>query len=31
VAVGVLRWPLVWVVLGLGAGSFALAWWRLKP
>ncbi len=31
VGVGLLRWPLVWVVLGLGAGSMAMAWWRLKP
>jgi chromate transporter len=30
VGVGVLRWPLVWVVLGLGALSTGLAWWRLK-
>jgi len=30
-AVGVLRWPLVWVVLGLGSLSMALAWWRLGP
>jgi chromate transporter len=29
VAVGVLRWPLVGVVLGLGPLGFALAWWRL--
>ncbi len=28
-AVGVLRWPLAWVVLGLGAASMALAWRRL--
>jgi chromate transporter len=27
--VGALRWPLVWVVLGLGSVSMALAWWRL--
>jgi chromate transporter len=26
-----LRWPLVWVVLGLGCRGLALAWWRLKP
>jgi chromate transporter len=31
VGVGLLRWPLVWVVLGLGAGSMAMAWWRLRP
>ncbi len=29
VAVGVWRWPLAWVVLGLGAISVALAWRRL--
>ena len=28
-SVGVLRWPLVGVVLGLGALSIAAAWWRL--
>lgn len=28
VAVGGLRWPLVWVVLGVGAVSVALAWRR---
>jgi chromate transporter len=27
--VGVLRWPLVWVVLGLGTVAIATAWWRL--
>ena len=31
VAVGLLRWPLAGVVLGLGAVAMALAWWRLKP
>jgi chromate transporter len=30
-AVGVLRWPLALVVLGLGCASVAFAWWRLKP
>lgn len=30
VAIGVLRWPLVGVVLGLGALGVALAWLRLK-
>jgi chromate transporter len=30
-AVGVLRWPLVAVVLGLGGISIGLAWSRLKP
>jgi chromate transporter len=29
-AVGGLRWPLAWVVLGLGSLSMALAWWRLR-
>ena len=29
VTIGVLRWPLVGVVLGLGAVSMAIAWWRL--
>jgi chromate transporter len=29
VAIGVLRWPLVGVVLALGTTGFALAWWRL--
>jgi chromate transporter len=28
-AVGGLRWPLVWVVGGLGTLSVAFAWWRL--
>ena len=28
--IGVLRWPLVGVVLVLGAAAMALAWWRLK-
>lgn len=31
VGVGLLRWPLVWVVLGLGPLCVAAAWWRLKP
>jgi chromate transporter len=30
-AVGWLRWPLVGVILGLGAVSCSLAWWRLGP
>lgn len=30
-AVGVLRWPLPWVVLGLGLLSCGLAWRRLRP
>jgi chromate transporter len=29
-ALGWLRWPLVWVVLGLGAAGYAWAWWRLS-
>jgi chromate transporter len=29
--VALLRWPLVWVILVLGTGAFALAWFRLKP
>lgn len=28
--VGGLRWPMVWVVLGLGGAAMALAWWRLR-
>lgn len=28
--VGLLRWPLVWVVLGLGTLAVATAWWRLE-
>ncbi|NRF68771.1 chromate transporter [Aquincola sp. S2] len=28
--VGGLRWPLVWVVLGLGGAAMALAWWRIR-
>jgi chromate transporter len=31
IAVGVQRWPLVAVVLGLGGVSVACAWWRLWP
>ena len=27
--VGALRWPMVWVVLGLGGLGMALAWWRI--
>ncbi len=30
-AVGLLRWPLAGVVLGLGAVAMALAFWRLPP
>ena len=29
VAVGLLRWPLAWVLLGPGLPACALAWWRL--
>jgi len=28
-AVAVLRWPMVWVVLGLGSAAVAFAWWRI--
>ena len=30
VTVGWLRWPMVWVVLGLGSASTAWAWWRMR-
>ena len=30
-AVGALRWPMVWVVLGLGSAAMALVWWKLGP
>jgi chromate transporter len=30
-AIGVLRWPMVGVVLGLGSASVALSWLRLRP
>ena len=30
VAVAALRWPLVWVISGLGTLSVALAWLRLR-
>ena len=30
VMVGLLRWPMVWVVLGLGGVGMALAWRRLR-
>jgi chromate transporter len=29
VAVGLLRWPLAWIVLGLGPVAIAAAWTRL--
>jgi chromate transporter len=31
VAVALLRWPLIWVLLGLGSMACALAWRRLRP
>jgi chromate transporter len=31
VAVAVLRWPLAWVLLGLGAAACGWAWHRLAP
>lgn len=30
VAVGLLRWPLIWVLLGLGPVAIAVAWHRLR-
>ncbi len=30
VAVAVLRWPLVWLLLGLGSAAVVGAWWRLS-
>lgn len=30
VGVGMLRWPMVWVVLGLGSAAMAFAAWRLS-
>jgi len=30
-AIGVLRWPMVGVVLGLGSAAVAVAWLRLRP
>jgi chromate transporter len=29
VAIGILRWPLIIVVVALGLGAVALAWWRV--
>jgi chromate transporter len=29
-AIGWLRWPLAWVVLGLGGAGYAWAWYRLS-
>jgi chromate transporter len=31
VAIAGLRFPLVWVICGLGSIAVALAWWRLEP
>ena len=31
VLIGLLRWPLVYVLAVLGGGGMAVAWWRLKP
>jgi chromate transporter len=28
--IGGLRWPLAWVVLGLGGAAMAVAWWRIR-
>lgn len=28
--IGGLRWPLAWVVLGLGSVAMAAAWWRIR-
>jgi chromate transporter len=28
--IGGLRWPLSWVVLGLGGAAMAVAWWRIR-
>lgn len=30
-AVALLRWPLVWIILGLGIAASAFAWTRLRP
>ncbi len=30
-AIGMLRWPLAAVVLGLGVPAVAFAWWKLRP
>jgi chromate transporter len=29
IAIALMRWPLVWVLMGLGPVAVALAWWRL--
>lgn len=31
IAIALLRWPLVWVLLGLGPVAVAVAWRRIKP
>ena len=31
VAVGVMRWPLLWVVLSISSLGFATAWWVSRP
>lgn len=31
VAIALLRWPLVWVLLGVGASAIAVAWHKLAP
>lgn len=31
VAIALLRWPLVWVLLGVGGVAIALAWHKLRP
>jgi len=31
VAVGVMRWPMVWVLAALIPTAWAVAWWRLRP
>jgi len=28
--IALLRWPLIWVVIGLGGVAIAIAWWRLR-
>lgn len=31
VLIGLLRWPLVYVLASVGGGGMALAWWRSRP
>jgi chromate transporter len=31
VAIALLRWPLVWVLLGVGGAAIAVTWHKLKP